>query len=1175
MFVKTGDPRFIQSESQFRCLIKPLVTWDEINQILEFGSLDKVRNDIPPGNNPPLAPHGSSFEGTRNGTTNLVSIQRLEAAKGEEAALRWPRPSSQMITTPVIFGGAYGLLVGGPQAAVLLGSAGAFLGVGLVVTSAIICAFSECDKAEEKETCGKRCARPSSDMIMRSISSRADDCICHDQPKVEKRGNLQTDPRDQEDDIDGELQENCDGKRVGEVCNICCQVGYEPEENPLCVCSDDSPNFWSPDPAKCVGSTTCDLGFTRWGNIDMHAIKVSDCRDNLYYGLVFNAENRIPFYTVYHYTHINVNFDNPKLDRSRWVALACTDIATSQLTEADYKYLNKGRKPSVDYYDKGHLTPNGDVRYRKDAVKATFVFANAAPQDHYSNSVPWRVLEKRLRDLFNETLNRDIRGGYVITGVCLNGLDSNPYPAKFVPDCFWKLACTRTNKDQVTVGGFYHKNIISTTPEQKEARNREVYHAQDQYDIRNDIGPLDIGAIWDEAGGFFIEPDDKAAMMECKNARIKLPNIFGKAADDYDQYYFWKSFTEGLDNAAIEKEATDEMIGQSESGSPPSCGAKVVGYITGWSDVKFTLSAASYLTHVVFAFVQMKSDGTLVVGSADPDNSNNINVDTKKSYLRLYEIKAAKEKSGNRLRTIFAVGGWANSQFYSTVSGSEQLTQNFIRTGLEILDYFNMDGIDIDWEYPVTGGANDGTKQDRQNYVSFLKSLKTALANHQDNVGRSEPYLLTIAGAAGSWVLEDGFDLPAITETVDWINVMTYDYNGAWESKWGAYTGPHAPLYFGAPQGYSGKTNVDYTMKYYSCRIKNHSKLVMGLGFYGRFWNNSGEAVDQKDPLWRMAKKNAAGKFDGGFEPWRSIAINYLNNPSFRKSFHEKTQTPYLENSSGFLMGYEDTHSIHAKVNYASVKQFAGVMIWAVDLDDNRNSLLRTASSESLCSSIAAGISPEYKCPPIQEQRWWTLLDDTAKAGMCGKSAPLYKGFYPVCDPEDPGYACCSSSGYCGSGDKFCKCDGCVDYYENPDKILDEPMRPTSPVRWHTMDKFQSGPQCGYLGHKLENGEYAICNPDDENGYCCSAAGYCGKKSESCDCEGCVNFKKNPTFQYPEKTWIDSGPDAGKCGKNASVNGKPATCNPLSKDYYCCSDSGYCGSGSEYCSCSGCVNYKN
>ena len=97
-----------------------------------------------------------------------------------------------------------------------------------------------------------------------------------------------------------------------------------------------------------------------------------------------------------------------------------------------------------------------------------------------------------------------------------------------------------------------------------------------------------------------------------------------------------------------------------------------------------------------------------------------------------------------------------------------------------------------------------------------------------------------IAGAAGAWVIEPGFDLTGIAEIVDWINVMTYDYFGAWESQWGGYTGPIAPLFFGAPAGYSGKLTVDYTMRHYSCVIRNPEKIVMGLGFYGRFWNNSG-----------------------------------------------------------------------------------------------------------------------------------------------------------------------------------------------------------------------------------------------------------------------------------------------------------------------------------------------
>ena len=129
---------------------------------------------------------------------------------------------------------------------------------------------------------------------------------------------------------------------------------------------------------------------------------------------------------------------------------------------------------------------------------------------------------------------------------------------------------------------------------------------------------------------------------------------------------------------------------------------------------------------------------------------------------------------------------------------------------------------------------------DKENYVRFLRTLRAGLVTHASRTGRTTPYILTIAGAAGAWVIDPGFNLTEIAQVVDWINVMTYDFYGAWQSQWGGYTGPIAPLFWDTPPGYSGKLTVDYTMKHYDCIIGDPSKLVMGVGFYGRFWNNSG-----------------------------------------------------------------------------------------------------------------------------------------------------------------------------------------------------------------------------------------------------------------------------------------------------------------------------------------------
>jgi len=113
--------------------------------------------------------------------------------------------------------------------------------------------------------------------------------------------------------------------------------------------------------------------------------------------------------------------------------------------------------------------------------------------------------------------------------------------------------------------------------------------------------------------------------------------------------------------------------------------------------------------------------------------------------------------------------------------------------------------------------------------------------------------------------------------------------------------------------------------------------------------------------------------------------------------------------------------------------------------------------------------------------------------------------------------------------------------------------------------------QCGRDIPKLDNGEYAICNPDDKNGHCCSNGGYCGTGKEFCDYEECIDFKKQSNFHFKSKRWHDDG----KCGeKTPKIDNQMALCNPDSKTADCCSAASYCGSGAEFCECKGCINYK-
>lgn len=165
----------------------------------------------------------------------------------------------------------------------------------------------------------------------------------------------------------------------------------------------------------------------------------------------------------------------------------------------------------------------------------------------------------------------------------------------------------------------------------------------------------------------------------------------------------------------------------------------------------------------------------------------------------------------------------------------------------------------------------------------------------------SGEYLISFASAAGEDALMAGYDLPELLQYADWVNVMTYDFFGPWDSKWGAYTGPPAPLYHNTPKKYSGKFNVNWAIKHYVCDLQSPSQVVLGLPLYGRWWNN----VPDKQGEQAMYREATAvnGKFVGGFASWKDITENWLTDSNFESHFDDKAKCPYAYNKNGTYLG--------------------------------------------------------------------------------------------------------------------------------------------------------------------------------------------------------------------------------------------------------------------------------
>ena len=149
------------------------------------------------------------------------------------------------------------------------------------------------------------------------------------------------------------------------------------------------------------------------------------------------------------------------------------------------------------------------------------------------------------------------------------------------------------------------------------------------------------------------------------------------------------------------------------------CSSKrIVGYVTDWGTRPLTGRQASKLTNAIFAFVAMDGSGRLTLPTSA----------TATARLReLSRVRQAFVRNGAAWPISFAVGGWENSQHFSSViadANGRRLT--LIAEIDRILSDHNFDGVDIDWEYPITGGATEGLEADRQNYVDFLSQDRKA-----------------------------------------------------------------------------------------------------------------------------------------------------------------------------------------------------------------------------------------------------------------------------------------------------------------------------------------------------------------------------------------------------------------------------------------------------------------
>jgi GH18 family chitinase len=229
---------------------------------------------------------------------------------------------------------------------------------------------------------------------------------------------------------------------------------------------------------------------------------------------------------------------------------------------------------------------------------------------------------------------------------------------------------------------------------------------------------------------------------------------------------------------ATAAQSTAEQSAPAAAAALPN-GFRSVGYMPSWAGSVNSIQY-SKLTHINYAFALPNANGTL----------QGIENTSKLSSL-------VSLGHSNGVKVSLAIGGWndGNDSGFEALAANSGSRTTFVNSVVSVINQYNLDGVDIDWEYPDPGTSGN-------NFSVLMQQLSTELHNR----GKILTAAVVSEGGTANGVQ------PAVFGYVDWLNIMAYDGGS-----------PHA--------NYDWSINA---VNFWKGRGLPASKAVLGVPFYSR-----------------------------------------------------------------------------------------------------------------------------------------------------------------------------------------------------------------------------------------------------------------------------------------------------------------------------------------------------
>ncbi|XP_037937618.1 chitinase-like protein Idgf4 [Teleopsis dalmanni] len=372
--------------------------------------------------------------------------------------------------------------------------------------------------------------------------------------------------------------------------------------------------------------------------------------------------------------------------------------------------------------------------------------------------------------------------------------------------------------------------------------------------------------------------------------------------------------------------------------------------------------ALQFCSHLVYGYASINPTSNKLVS---PNEKLDLDIGSG-VYRALTNLK----KKYPHLKVLLSVGGDSDivdpdSNKYLTLLESSNARIPFINSAHSLIKTYGFDGLDLAWQFPknkakkVHSGIGKFWKGFKKiftgDFVVDEKSEEhkeefTALVRELKNAFRPDNYILglTVLPNVNSSLF---FDIPAIINNLDYVNLMAYDFNTPERNpEVGDFPSPIFELNERNPE-----FNVNYQVQHWLNNRAPATKLNVGVATYGRAWKMTKDSgLTGLPPVASTdgAAVTSLQEQSPGLLSWPEVCSK-LPNPANQhlkgadaplrkvgdptKRFGNYAYRASDDNGeNGMWVSYEDPDSASNKAAYVKTKGLGGIALVDLSLDDFR-----------------------------------------------------------------------------------------------------------------------------------------------------------------------------------------------------------------------------------------------